>query len=283
MPLSSRPFTLAKLNDIILGAFANVPESQTLDHAVRYLSTWSGSDKLFMVVQYFAKLIIPILELRARLQFRAGLRPTPKSVGAEKWSNLGSILGDSRTLWRTWGLLPIIQWLIALERSPPPTKYLHNIERLQGLSMLIYYPLEHIYYFAAHSLLPPRFSPSSALNNKIAIWSCRAWAVYVALQFLHLKEDWKLYKLRERALRRNSGKSNGADEVLTEKMEVEQRKRAIWNEFWVNVGYLPLTVHWSLEKGLFPNETWVGLFGTIAAINSFQGGWAVTAPPLSKT
>lgn len=110
--------------------------------------------------------------------------------------------------------------------------------------MLIYYPLEHIYYFAAHSLLPPRFCPSPSLNNKISIWSCRAWAVYVFLQFLHLKEDWKLYKLRERALKRNSDKLNVNDEPSTEQVEIEQRKRAIWIEFWVNVGYLPLTVHW---------------------------------------
>lgn len=44
MPLLSTPFTLAKLNDSILGAFALVPQSQELDHVVRYLSTWSGSE-----------------------------------------------------------------------------------------------------------------------------------------------------------------------------------------------------------------------------------------------
>ena len=221
------------------------------------------------MVQYLAKLLIPILELRARIQFRAGFRDSPKSVAAEKWASLGSLIGDSRTLWRTWGLchtsgsfprklnltcetihlglLPIIQWLIALERSPPPTKYLQTIERLQGLSMLIYYPLEHIYYFTSHSIFPARFSPSSSTNAKIALWSCRAWAAYIVLQFLHLKEDWKLLKLRERALRRNSGKTSGTGEFPSaspDHLEVAQRKSAIWNEFLVNVGYLPLTLHW---------------------------------------
>lgn len=147
---------------------------------------------------------------------------------------------------KTPGLLPIVQWLISLERSPPPTKYLQNIERLQGLSMLVYYPLEHIYYFTSHAILPARFSPSPPSNAKIALWSCRAWAAYIVLQFLHLNEDWKLLKLRERALRRNSGKQTGAETPAPspEFIEVAQRKRAIWNEFLVNLGYLPLTLHW---------------------------------------
>lgn len=145
------------------------------------------------------------------------------------------------------GLLPIIQWLIALERSPPPTKYLHNVERLQGISMLIYYPLEHLYYFTSHSILPPRISPSPSVNAKVALWSCRAWAAYIVLQFLHLKEDWKLLKLRERVLKKNTGKTTGVGETSSlslEDIEVTQRKRAIWNELLVNVGYLPLTLHW---------------------------------------
>lgn len=100
------------------------------------------------------------------------------------------------------------------------------------------------------------------------------------MQFLHLKEDWRLLKLRERALKRNSGKTAGVSEAAPsiERVEVAQRKSAIWNEFLVNVGYLPLTIHWSLEQGLFTNEAWVGLFGTIAALASFKGGWVATAP-----
>jgi hypothetical protein len=41
--------SLAKANDLILGVFSRVPPSPELDHAVRFVSTWSGSDKFFMV------------------------------------------------------------------------------------------------------------------------------------------------------------------------------------------------------------------------------------------
>jgi hypothetical protein len=34
----------AKVGNVILGSFAFVPSSETLDHLVRYLSTWSGSE-----------------------------------------------------------------------------------------------------------------------------------------------------------------------------------------------------------------------------------------------
>ena len=133
--------------------------------------------------------------------------------------------------------------------------------------MLIYYPLEHFYYFASHSILPSRISPSPSVNKKVALWSCRAWAAYVVFQFLHLKEDWKLLKLRERALQKASGKMNGARDgaMSLESVEVARRKSAFWNELLVNVGYLPLTVHWWVSSRT--------TFPYIFAIRCSDGAW----------
>jgi len=281
-----KPLTAARLNDTILGCFAHVKPSETLDHLVRYLGTWSGSDKLFMVIQYILKLVVPFLELRARLQHRAGLRAVPKSSSADSCSKLSSFIGDSRTLWRIWGLLPIFQWLISLERSPPATRKLLTIERLQGWSMLAYYPLEHLYYLGARGIIPATItSPFSlfsakktklSLNfNKIALWSTRFWAAYVFLHFAHLVEDRKLLKLRYKSIR----KAKGSGLSVKEKEEIEQRWDAFWSEVVINLGYLPLTIHWSLEKGLFKNEAWVAAFGLVAAVASFRAGWKATALP----
>lgn len=41
---SSKQVSVARLNDLVLGAFALAPSSEVLDHTVRYLSTWSGSE-----------------------------------------------------------------------------------------------------------------------------------------------------------------------------------------------------------------------------------------------
>ncbi|KAF8972161.1 hypothetical protein BDZ97DRAFT_1783476 [Flammula alnicola] len=263
MSRPSKPLTLARLNDAILGSFALVKPSETLDHLVRYLGTWSGSDKLFMVIQYALKLIVPFLELRARLQHRAGMRDAPKSQSAEGYAKLSSLLGDSRTLWRIWGLLPIFQWLISLERSPPATRKLLTIERLQGWSMLAYYPLEHLYYFGLHGIIPSSIpSPSTIFSakkrrlaldfNKIAIWSTRFWAIYVVLHFAHLMEDRKLLKLRHSSIR----KAKGTGLTREEKSEMEQRWDAFWSEVVINLGYLSNRYYFrrSLEKGLFKNE-----------------------------
>lgn len=213
---------------------------------------------------------MPFLHLRARLQHRAGFRESPTSSAAEGYAKLGSLLGDSRTLWRIWGklssqeywlyllikasclgLLPIVQWLISLERNSQPTRSLLTIERLQGWSMLVYYPLEHLSYLISHGIIPTtipnllslfssKAKPITLNSGALGIWSCRFWAVYVALQFAHLREDRKLLQLRQRALK----KAKGTGLTPAEKQELQQRWDAYWSELIANLGNLPLTVHW---------------------------------------
>jgi hypothetical protein len=149
------------------------------------------------------------------------------------------------------GLLPILKWLISLERSPPATRNLLTIERLQGWSMLAYYPLEHVYYLGSHGIIPTVItSPFSLFTSKkrklsldldtIGLWSCRFWAVYVVLHFAHLLEDRKLLKQRYNSLR----KAKGTGLTPAEKSEMRQRWDAFWSEVVINLGYLPLTIHW---------------------------------------
>ncbi|KXN86050.1 hypothetical protein AN958_10526 [Leucoagaricus sp. SymC.cos] len=281
----SKPSTVARLNDVILGCFGRIQPSESLDHLVRFLGTWSGSDKLFMVAQYVIKLIIPFLRLRARFQHKAGLRPDSTSRLAEGYAKLDSLLGNSRTLWRFWGLLPIIQWLVSLERGPQPTRNLHVIERLQGWSMLVYYPLEHMSYLGSHGIIPTTVrNPLSMFSKKktisldpetLGIWSCRCWALYVFLQFAHLREDRLLLQSRQKALR----KAKGTGLTFSEKQELAHRWDAWWSEVVVNLGYLPLTIHWSLKQGLLKDDIWVAVFGLVAGIASFRSGWRATALP----
>ncbi|KZP22809.1 hypothetical protein FIBSPDRAFT_786864 [Athelia psychrophila] len=287
MSRQSKPLNLARLNDATLGAFGLVPSSETLDHLVRYLSTWSGSDKLFMIIQYTLKLLIPLLHARAGLQHRYGYRKDPVSGAAVRWAKIGGIIGSARMLWRIWGLLPIFQWLISLERTPPPTRRLLTIERIQGWAMLGYYPLEHISYLRSNDLIPATIpSPVSYLSDtakpieinagKLGMWSCRFWAFYVVLQFAHLREDRKLLQQRERTLKK--GKMPA---MAGELEDLSRRWDSYWNEMVVNMGNLPLTIHWSLEQGIIKNDVWVGVFGLIGALASFRSGWRATALPKS--
>jgi hypothetical protein len=231
-------------------------------------------------------LLIPLLHLRARLQHRAGLRSVPTSEVASRLAKFCSVIGDSRTLWRLWGLIPTVHWLISLEHSTPQTNRLLTIERLQGWSMLGYYPLEHLSYLSSHGILPSSvpsirslFSatakPINVDSNVLGRWSCRFWALYVGLQFAHLQEDLKLLVLRHRNMRR----AKGSGLTPAEKDELRQRWDAYWSQVIINLADLPLTIHWSLEKGLFTNEIWVTIFGLISAIASFRSSWRATALP----
>jgi hypothetical protein len=148
------------------------------------------------------------------------------------------------------------------------------IERIQGWSMLLYCPMEAVAYLSGHSILPV----STPNQNRLWLWSCRLWAVYVGLQLLHLVEDNRLLRLRARALERSRGhptpapgslqaqgsgkdkaalrEKTGAEEADEEDVNDEQavtrrlwddldeRKQAIISQLWVNLGYLPLTIHW---------------------------------------
>ena len=259
-----------------------------------------------MLTQYSSKLVIVLLNLQYALRLRMlGLRSTKPSSAAQRVQKLSALISDARVLYRIWGILPIIKWMIGLERSPPPTRLLHNIERIQGWSMLAYCPMEAIAYLGSHDILPV----SSLIQNAFWLWGSRFWALYVGLQLLHLVEDNRLLRLRAKALERSRGhptpnkiqlypnghlpsseastptqseKSSAAaqEQTITRRMwqELDDRKAAILNELWVNLGYLPLTIHWSCTKGLI-SEGWVGLFGTIAAMAGLRSGWKNTAAP----
>ncbi|KAG8716626.1 hypothetical protein FRC08_009122 [Ceratobasidium sp. 394] len=139
--------------------------------------------------------------------------------------------------------------------------------------MLAYYPLEHAYYLASQSII--RLSPRT--SGRLAIWSCRIWLAYIVLQFEHLREDMRLLALEEK-IAKSARKGGEVDGESVGKV-LAKRRAALWNQVLSNVGNFPLAIHWSLEKGLFGNETWVNLFGLIAALASFRGGWAATAAP----
>lgn len=163
--------------------------------------------------------------------------------------------------------------MIDIERHHPPTRPLHMIERIQGWSMLLYCPMEAVAYLSGHSILPV----STPNQNRLWLWSCRLWAVYVGLQLLHLVEDNRLLRLRARALERSRGhptpapgelqaargsgrekaalsEKTGAGEeedvndeqAVTRRLwdDLDERKQAIISQLWVNLGYLPLTIHW---------------------------------------
>jgi hypothetical protein len=124
--------------------------------------------------------------------------------------------------------------LSALERSPPESRLALNLGRLQGLSMIVFYPLEYISFFSAPFAPLLRISPVTQM--KAQLWSVRSWGVYVALKIVELFHEWKALVRKER---------EGTADALA---AIKKRKRAIVYQLVANISRLPVIMHWCVTR-----------------------------------
>ncbi|KAM0791851.1 hypothetical protein ACM66B_004108 [Microbotryomycetes sp. NB124-2] len=243
--------------------------SPTLSHVNRIVASSSGTDKLFMLYSYSAYLAQAVLRSKRVSQLDL----------ADRVQKLQALISDARVLYRLFGLLPILSWAQSLndKNQAPKDTQLRIIQKLQCWSMILYYPLEHYYYLAGKGV----FKATADRINKIAIWSCRFWAAYVALQVLHIRREYQLLSLEKRQLGLSRTSYEKAEvDAAQQKAEVQRikaKERYLYNDSWVQAGYLPLTMHWSLPNGILPSATWVGVCGTVAAAFGLRQTWAATA------
>ncbi|KAF8318428.1 hypothetical protein DL93DRAFT_385131 [Clavulina sp. PMI_390] len=283
--LSSSLFTIS---DVALGSVGkSIPPSLVVDKSVKYFSTWGGSDKLLMTVQYAAKLIVPILIKRAELQHGTGLRAKAYSPTAEGLTKFAASISATRRVSGLWGILSIIKWLSALERTPvtstaPAARVSRTLERLQAISMLAFYSLESISFFSspAAPILPPTLVTPS-MSAKAGLWSVRAWGLYTAIQLWNLSAKWKEASAKEASLTRelkSASASEKGDEGTVElgtKDKLEEVKKEKWATLLSlveNGAFAPLIIHWSVRE-LFSSDLPVNLLSMVAAIAGFQNGW----------
>lgn len=242
-----------------------------------------------MTVQYSSKAVVGVLLFLQGVRARLNLSTVGKTPsGVAPLLKLADLIGDARILYRIWGLLPMIQWLITIERTPPPTKLLLQIERIQAWSMVAYCPMEAIAYLGYHKVL----NVSTDAQNWLWKHALRLWLLYIVLQFVHLVEDNRLLRLRAKALERSRGHPQprvvkgstepsappSEDQQVTRRMwdEIRDRKSAIMTQFWIYIGYLPPSIHWAVPGGVMA-ESWVGFFGAIAAAAGMLPTWKATA------
>ncbi|KAI8916115.1 peroxisomal biogenesis factor 11 [Gorgonomyces haynaldii] len=220
-----------------------------LDKLCRFLNSVRGTDKALMLVQYSSKIIIWHLQ-----------RLNKDSKLAVKVGNFSGPVSDFRILLRYYGLLPLVQWILYTEKNPSPNPLMQTIIRLQNVSNLIYYPLEHTYWLALHKVI----DLSDETRDKIGMWSCRFWALYVVLYFYQLYEEYKDLKRKE---------LKKLDDKQIKQLK-DEKENLVVNTV-INAAYFPLTVHWSLEKSSFP-DIGVGIFGTIASVFQIYAAWKST-------
>lgn len=133
---------------------------------------------------------------------------------------------------------------------------------------ILYQYLENGAYLASKGVM----GWSTEKQNKAWVWSSRFWMAHVVLDFGRLYREWTLRKQRGTEEERRTDGPKG--DVITERGEEEWR--ASWTkEMVVNLAYAPLTLHWSLEKGLV-GDFWVGLLGSVAGVLGLGTLWKNT-------
>jgi len=224
-----------------------------LEKTVRFLGCVSGAEKVLGFVQYFSKILIALSkddQLKQRLGF------------------LTAAIGDSRMLLRYIGLFQMANWIVQFESKEAASGHvLHAtnpwllwVQRLENLFNSCYFPLEHLYWLGAHKILT--LSPTSLLQ--VSLWSCRCWAAAVFLGYFRLWENYKQLR-RDQAEAKQKGKSSD--------VTFGERRRSLVLQTLTNIGYTPLTIHWSLANGPFP-EGVIGLFGTLAMVSQLCLAWS---------
>jgi len=253
-----------------------------LDQIIQYLSTLKGTDNFFEILTNVLKIVVPILHLGARLQRKAGFRKSDVSGVGERLAKLTPLIGDSRMLFRVWGVLPIIQWLLSHSKYPPATSRLLKLERWQIFTMLAYFPTEQLYYLRAHDIIPaaitlPVLGKTVALNTrKLLLASSRCYLAYIVLEFFRLKEKSGLLCAKQKAL---SEVNTNNVEANAEKTELKQSWEAHTLAIVSNTFRFPGALCWSLESGIPLNDVTGAVFGLVASLIAFRDLWAVAGKP----
>ncbi|CAO3624892.1 unnamed protein product [Mucor hiemalis] len=246
------------------------PSNPKLDHLIRFLNTVRGTDKVLMFIQYWSKVIIWFLQRRS-----PALKTASSAISLiQRIKNFAGPVSDFRILLRYYGLLPMVQYMNYIEFNQPSSKLALTIERLQNWANVIYYPLEHIYWLGAHEVIPI----SEEKTNKIGMWSCRFWAAYVILEYGRLAEQYRNLRTRETGLlkRIKAGDIETHEDPEAEMASIKAERTSMIVNTCINTGYLPLTVHWSLERSSFP-DVLVGVFGGFASVFQIYAAWKATA------
>ncbi|KAI1500508.1 hypothetical protein F5X99DRAFT_386228 [Biscogniauxia marginata] len=293
------------LKDLVTALPSNV--DAFLAHLQRCLQTPSGIDTTLLFVCYASRLSAAVLETATRpaikrsasqllalasslppsatLVFNSKALPSSGTVLALALSRrlkaLSVLLSDARTFLRLWGLLGMYFWgrrlvhkrresSAAAARGEPHEK----TDRLetaiawaQLLTCVVFQGLENGAYLASKGVL----GLAPAVQAVAFRWSARFWGAFVSLELGRL-----CYESRRRGQRTRAEKFAGDKSAAA----VEREERD-WSEAWRksvirNLSWFPLTLHWSLEKGLV-NEMTIGALASIPGYIQMRDLWRRTA------
>ncbi|KAI1868304.1 hypothetical protein JX265_007127 [Neoarthrinium moseri] len=297
------------LRELLAAAPSNV--DAFLAHLQRALSTPSGIDTVLLFLCYSSRLTSALLELatgpviksranallalaaslppRTTLVFTSKAFPSPSAALllalSKRLKTFSGLLSETRTFLRLWGLLGMYFWgkgLVlrlraarAAAQSSDPEKRataprLDTLETTLAVSQLVacvvFQALENGAFLAQKSVLA--WQPASI--GAAYRWSARFWGAFVGLKLGEL-----FLESRRRAA--VPARQRMGDKTVAVFEREEQEWAAEWRKMvGRNMAWFPLTIHWSLEQGLF-SELAVGAIASVPGVIQIRDLWRRTA------
>ncbi|PZD36181.1 hypothetical protein A1F96_00277 [Pyrenophora tritici-repentis] len=301
---------IQKLRILLLRSLSKT--AHTTDHTLvrldTLLSTPSGIDTLLCTTSYTLTLLSALLSkiLERRLTTIASdiaskadgillpgetlIAEIPASTSTKRIAQvlggskaLAEVISDYRVFVRMWSLVGLYTWARATYSDPLAVgagrkeKILRALTWSSIASCVGCQVLENGAYLASKGVLTGDGWVGEAGKKRENKWwtvSSRLWAAYVGIELLRLGVECYYSSSDGDIVGRGVG-----DGEKEEKIEVEERKKSKkleswrwWKDLVSNIGYAPMTLHWSVEEGLL-SELGVGACGMVAGGALLVDAW----------
>jgi len=198
--------------------------------------------------------------------------------GPSSVASLATLLSQTRTTLRLFGLFPLYAWMRTLLQGPKEgqDKVLYGIAFTQCVGYIGFQFLENLALLTDNNVVPKSFSArfQGGVSNsaRIYLWSYRSWLVGVSCDFLRLGREAQL-NAAKRSSKTTAGKS-----LADVKADVEAQDAKWWNELVVPTAWMPVALHFSVEGGIpGMNLGIMGACGLLAGFSRTSGLWAQTS------
>ncbi|KAH3999821.1 hypothetical protein HBH98_088060 [Parastagonospora nodorum] len=226
--------------------------------------------------------LLPGETLIASLPAPTSTKVMAQVVGSSK--ALAETISDYRIFVRLWGVVGLYTWARGTYCTPlsgdasGKEKVLRKLTWAAIASCVGFQVLENGAYLSSKGALTTASwtgDVGKARENQWWLWSSRFWAVYVGVELVRLGVV-RYYK--EDEPREGSGDGEKEDKIKREERSREKKLEnwLWWKDLASNMAYAPMTVHWSMEKGLL-SDWGVGACGMVAGGALLADAWRKTA------
>lgn len=194
--------------------------------------------------------------------------PSPSSQGliTTRLGRLDALLNDIRTTLRMTDLLPLLIWLKSLssrKNVPDMDPTLRYLGIIQSISYVCFEAIESICHLTHWGIIPANVVGIRGGIDSWIAWSCRAWLVGIAIDFLRLSREAKL---------------NNCQSTTASKQARSEFARNWWKEFTTALCWVPVALEYSqYPRGIGLGPGGAALFGFMAEFANCRQAWASTA------